>query len=75
MVQQALQGFEKALGAEHTSTLHTVNGLGVLFRDQGKLAEAERMFQQALQGFEKALGAEHMSTLLTVNNLGLLFRD
>jgi tetratricopeptide (TPR) repeat protein len=33
--------------------------LGILYRDQGKLTEAEQMFQRALQGCEKALGTEH----------------
>jgi len=75
MYQRALQGYEKALGAEHTSTLATVNNLGLLYADQGKLGEAEKMYQRALQGYEKALGAEHMSTLVTVNNLGLLYAD
>jgi hypothetical protein len=54
MYQRALQGNEKALGAEHTSTLDTVNNLGLLYRNQGKLAEAEQMYQRALQGKEKA---------------------
>jgi tetratricopeptide (TPR) repeat protein len=75
MYQRALQGFEKALGAEHTSTLQTVNNLGNLYRKQDKLAEAEQMYQRALQGFEKALGAEHTSTLQTVDNLGNLYRN
>src|SRR3954451_8757016 len=73
MYQRALQGKEKALGAEHTSTLSTVNNLGNLYRNQGKLGEAEQMYQRALQGMEKALGAEHTSTLDTVNNLGNLY--
>jgi tetratricopeptide (TPR) repeat protein len=59
MYQRALQGYEKALGAEHTSTLRTVSALGILYHNQGKLAEAEQMYQRTLQGFEKALGAEH----------------
>ena len=75
MYQRALQGTEKALGAEHMSTLSTVNNLGILYRDQGKLAEAEQMYQRALQGIEKALGAEHTSTLDTVNNLGILYQS
>jgi tetratricopeptide (TPR) repeat protein len=75
MYQRALQGKEKALGAEHTSTLRTVNNLGNLYRSQGMLAEAEKMYQRALQGKEKALGAEHTSTLSTVNNLGRLYKD
>jgi tetratricopeptide (TPR) repeat protein len=75
MYQRALQGKEKALSAEHTSTLQTVNNLGILYRDQGKLGEAEKMYQRALQGREKALGAEHTLTLDTVHNLGLLYVD
>jgi tetratricopeptide (TPR) repeat protein len=73
MYVRALLGFEKALGADHTSTLETANNLGLLYADQGKLEEAEKIYVRALQGFEKALGADHTSTLGTVNNLGLLY--
>jgi tetratricopeptide (TPR) repeat protein len=75
MYQRALQGKEKALGAEHASTLDTVNNLGILYENQGKLAKAEQMYQRALQGKEKALGAKHTSTLDTVYNLGVLYRN
>jgi tetratricopeptide (TPR) repeat protein len=75
MYQRALQGREKALGAEHTSTLDAVNNLGNLYRNQGKLAEAEQMYQRALQGREKALGAEHTLTLDAVHCLGNLYSD
>jgi tetratricopeptide (TPR) repeat protein len=75
MYQRALQGFEKALGAEHTLTLQAVNNLGALYSNQGKLAEAEQIYQRALQGYEKALGAEHTSTLQAVNNLGTLYTN
>jgi tetratricopeptide (TPR) repeat protein len=75
MYQRALQGHEKAWGLEHTSTLSTVNNLGLLYKDLGRLDEAEKMYQRALQGKEKAWGAEHTSTLYTVNNLGLLYAD
>jgi tetratricopeptide (TPR) repeat protein len=75
MYERALRGKEKALGAEHTSTLDTVNNLGLLYTDQGKLALAEQMYERALRGKEKALGAEHTSTLDTVNNLGNLYTD
>ncbi|KAJ9656807.1 hypothetical protein H2198_004695 [Neophaeococcomyces mojaviensis] len=75
MYERALAGREKALGAEHTSTLDTVNNLGVLYYNQGKLEKAEQMCMRALAGREKALGAEHTSTLDTVNNLGVLYRN
>ncbi|KAK3996395.1 kinesin light chain 1, partial [Cladorrhinum sp. PSN332] len=73
--QRALKGYEKALGPDHTSTLHTVNNLGLLYLDQGRLGEAEAMYQRALEGKEKALGPDHTSTLDTVNNLGILYID
>ncbi|KAJ6114828.1 hypothetical protein N7486_000606 [Penicillium sp. IBT 16267x] len=50
-----------------------VNNLGILYRGQGKLAEAEEMYQRALAGREKALGPDHTSTLSTVHNLGILY--
>jgi lipopolysaccharide biosynthesis regulator YciM len=75
MYWRALQGKEKAWGPEHTLTLDTVNNLGILYTDLGRLDEAEKMFQRALQGKEKAWGPEHTSTLDTVNNLGLLYKN
>jgi tetratricopeptide (TPR) repeat protein len=66
---------ELALGPDHSSTLNTVNNLGSLYADQGKLGEAERMYQRALAGYEQALGPDHSSTLDTVNNLGLLYKN
>jgi tetratricopeptide (TPR) repeat protein len=53
----------------------TLNILGLLWSDQGKLAEAEAMYTRALQGYEEALGPKHISTLHTVNNLGLLYAN
>jgi len=73
MYKRALQGKEKALGPEHTSTLVTVNNLGSLYAKQGRLDEAEKMYKHAFEGLEKALGPEHMSTLTTVNSLGRLY--
>ncbi len=77
MHQRALQGFEKALGPEHTLTLETVNNLATFYANQGKLAKAEQMYQRALQGYEKALGVENIMTYIpaldTIWNLGLLF--
>jgi hypothetical protein len=75
MFMRALRGFEKARGAEHTSTLETIHNLGNLYKSQGKMAEAEEMYLRALRGKEKVWGSEHTSTLDTVNNLGLLYKD
>jgi len=66
MYERALSGNEQALGPNHTSTLNTVNNLGVLYGDQGKLEKAEEMYERALSGNEQALGPNHTSTLNTV---------
>ena len=75
MYERALQGYEKAWGPEHTSTLSIVNNLGNLYKNQGRHKEAEAMYERALEGKEKAWGPEHTSTLDTVNNLGSLYAD
>ncbi|KAJ0419197.1 hypothetical protein BJY00DRAFT_314265 [Aspergillus carlsbadensis] len=73
MYQQALAGYKKAVGPDHTSTLDIVNNLGILYFIQGKLEEAEAMYQRALAGYKKAVGPDHTSTLDTVHNLGVFY--
>jgi tetratricopeptide (TPR) repeat protein len=75
MYQRALQGFEKAWGPDHVTTLDTVNNLGLLYKSQGKLDEAEKMYWRALRGKAKAWGPDHTSTLTTVSDLGNLYAD
>ncbi|KAL9101256.1 MAG: hypothetical protein Q9163_003470 [Psora crenata] len=72
MYRRALDGYEKVWGPDHISTLDTVNNLGNLYANQGKLIEAEEMYRRALDGYEKAWGPDHPSTLRTTNNLRLL---
>jgi tetratricopeptide (TPR) repeat protein len=66
---------EKALGPDRVSTLSTVNNLGSLYKDQGKLAEAEVMYDRALQGYEDALGLELASSYLPALNTLFAFGD
>jgi Tfp pilus assembly protein PilF len=77
MYMRALQGYEESLGPKHTSTLNTVNNLGLLYADQGKLDQAEGMYMRALQGYEEAVGyemvARYIPALHTMENLGDLF--
>ena len=53
---RVLQEKEKVWGLEHTSTLNTVDNLGDLCTNQGKIAEAEEMYIRGLVGHAKALG-------------------
>jgi hypothetical protein len=48
MYIRALQGKEEALGLEYILTLDTINNLGNLYKNQGKLAEAEKIYIRAL---------------------------
>jgi tetratricopeptide (TPR) repeat protein len=75
MYERALAGKEKALGADHTSTLDTVNNLGLLYAVQGRLAEAEQMYERALAGYEKASLSHTITALNTIRNLGVLYYD
>jgi tetratricopeptide (TPR) repeat protein len=58
MFERALRGYEEALGPTHMSTLATVSNLSLLYKDQGKLDEAEQMYERALRGYEAALGSD-----------------
>jgi hypothetical protein len=62
MYQRALQGREKALGADNVTTyipaLNTIWGLGSLFERQADLAKAKIMYSKALAGYEKVVGPD-----------------
>ncbi|KAI9889078.1 MAG: hypothetical protein M1814_005801 [Vezdaea aestivalis] len=55
---------------DSVSNIDAFHSLGILYSDQGKLAEAEAMYQRALKGREKALSLDHTPTLNIINNLG-----
>ncbi|KAF2182318.1 hypothetical protein K469DRAFT_231788 [Zopfia rhizophila CBS 207.26] len=55
--------------------LGAIRALGLLYANQGKLVEAEKMYRRALEGYEKTLGRDHISTLDTVSNLGVLYMN
>ena len=42
-----------------------------IYRDQGKMAKAERMYTQVVAGKEKKFGSDHISTLYTVPHSAL----
>jgi tetratricopeptide (TPR) repeat protein len=71
----ALWGKEEALRPDHTSTLNTVNNLGLLYADQGKLAEAEKMYIRALWGYKDALSLKLMSSYLLALKTLFAFSD
>ncbi len=62
--RRALEIDEKVLGPEHPEVAVRLNVLALLYKDQGREAEAEPLFKRALAISDKALGPEHPITKL-----------
>ena len=63
MYQQALEGYEKALGLENAvfyiPALNTVYNLGMLFSSRGDVDRARAMYLRALIGYQKVYGQDN----------------
>lgn len=70
---EALEIRRRLLGEEHRDTLSSIGEMGILLKDQGKLAEAEPHYRAALEGFRRLLGDEHPDSLGARNNMAYLF--
>jgi tetratricopeptide (TPR) repeat protein len=62
-------------GAEHPSTLTSMNNLAEVLRNQGKYEQAEEMHRQVLRLKEAVLGKKHPKTLTSMNNLAGVLGD
>ena len=66
-------------GAYRPDVAHTLNNLGVLYRDTGRLAEADKAYSEALTIYRELAahdpGAYRPDVAQTLNNLGILYRD
>jgi tetratricopeptide (TPR) repeat protein len=51
----------------------SLNNLGLLYKTQGKYAEAEPLYLRSLTIREKQLGADHPSVATSLNNLAVLY--
>ncbi len=63
------------LGAEHSSTLTTLNNLALACMEAGKLAEAIVLFEQVRDAQVKTLGANHPKTLTVLHNLAMTYHN
>ncbi len=60
-------------GVEDPRFATSLNNLAVLYKAQGRYAEAEPLYQRALAIYEKALGPDHPTTATQLNNLVVLY--
>jgi Flp pilus assembly protein TadD len=63
------------LGADHPSTLSSMNNLALTYRNQGRWEEAETLQVQVMETSKTKLGANHPDTLTSMNNLALTYRN
>ncbi len=61
-------------GPEDPRLTTTFNNLAVLYKAQGRYAEAEPLYKRSLAIREKALGPEHRKLALAFNNLATLYQ-
>ena len=63
----------KDFGLQDARLATSFNNLAEVYRNQGKLAEAEPLYKQSLEIWEKSLGPEHANTALNLTNLADLY--
>ena len=75
LLNRALAIDERALGPEHPDVARNLSNLAMLYRVQGKYAEAEPFYQRALEIWENALGPEHPLVATSLENYAALLRE
>jgi tetratricopeptide (TPR) repeat protein len=65
----------RTLGEEHPYTLTGMNNLAIMYRDEGKLKQAEALLGRVLEVYKRTLGERHPYTLFAMHNLGDVYRS
>jgi hypothetical protein len=60
---QVIETRKKKLGADHPSTLTTMNNLTLTWKGTGKETEAVRLMEECVQSRKRVLGLNHPDTL------------
>ncbi len=64
----------EAFGPDDVRLATSLNNLALLYKAQGRYAEAEPLYKRSLAIDEKALGPEHPDVATSLNNLAELYR-
>ncbi len=75
LLEEALAAGRRALGPEHERVAQSLNELGVLLRDKGKIGAARPILEEALAMRRKLLGKEHKDVAVTLVELGRVYSD
>ena len=63
------------LGEDHPDTISSINNLGSILSERGKLEEAEELLREAVKAMRAKLGEDHPHTIRSVSNLGNVLHD
>ena len=82
-VMEAIPRAERALkiqqrlheGQDHPDVAISLNSLAVLYKDQGRLREAEPLFQESLTMRQRLFPEDHPDVATSLNNLAVLYKD
>ena len=69
------KGQRRVLGQDHPDTLNSINILGEMLRDQGRLDEAVDRFREVMEKLRRLLGDAHPKTLNAAKSLGATLAD
>ena len=66
---QVIETKKRVLGAEHYSTLTSINNLALTFKAQSRNDEAISLMEKCFQLREQVLGPQHPDTILSLKAL------
>lgn len=73
--QKSVDVRKRLLGADHPSTLTSMNNLASTYGEQGRWEEAEKLHMQVMETRKTKRGVDHPSTLTSMNNLASIYRN
>jgi tetratricopeptide (TPR) repeat protein len=75
LYQRALHIREQQSGPDHSDVAYPLEGLAILYYEQGKYDEAEPLYQQALRIREQQSGPDHPDMAYPLNGLASLYKE
>jgi len=72
LYQRALSIWEQTRGSDHPDVTHSLEGLAVLYDEQGKYEQAELVHRRVLSIREQALGSDHPDVAYALDRLAYI---
>jgi len=75
LLEHAVEAQRRTLGPENTETLRTMSDLAEVLREEGRIAEPEKLDRETLEIRRRVLGPEHPDTIASQYALALILAD